>query len=381
MITRLLKKVIIFDAFPKVDSGYQHKSPQGGFVTIIISIFLWFLIISEFREYWSSNQKYEFLVDRSINHKMQINVDITVDTPCMFLTVDLFDAASESIHFTDELKLFPTIFEVREAHHLGYQPEKEIALDVKKMMVDAAAKLVDKFDSDSDVVDNQKSACRIFGTLEVNRVTGNLHITAIGHGYSGNGRPVAANNLLNFTHRIDEFSFGTLYPQLVNPLDNSIEIAEAHVEAFQYFISVVPTTYIDNFNRILLTNQYAVTDYTRIIDGLRQPGVPGIFFKYDIEPISVRITERSTTFSKFLTRLCGLVGGVWVTAGFVLKFANWIWMLLDQTIGNGINSTRGPNSTDSNMNGTLYNGGVRYNYVDSGLHSDVNISLQKIASD
>ncbi|CAG8722965.1 36968_t:CDS:2 [Gigaspora margarita] len=349
MITRLLKKVIIFDAFPKVDSGYQHKSPQGGFVTIIISIFLWFLIISEFREYWSSNQKYEFLVDRSINHKMQINVDITVDTPCMFLTVDLLDAAGEGIHFTDELKLFPTIFEVREAHHLGYQPEKEIALDVKKMMVDAAAKLIDTFDSDSDVVDNQKSACRIFGTLEVNKVTGNLHITAIGHGYSGNGRPVAANNILNFSHRIDEFSFGTLYPQLVNPLDNSIEIAEAH--------------------------------YTRIIDGLRQPGVPGIFFKYDIEPISVRITERSTTFSKFLTRLCGLVGGVWVTAGFVFKFANWIWMLLDQTIGNGINSTRRPNSTDSNINGTLYNGGVRYNHVDSGLHSDVNISLQKVASD
>lgn len=31
---------------------------------------------------------------------------------------------------------------------------------------------------------------------------------------------------MNFTHRIDEFSFGNLYPALVNPLDNSIEIAE-----------------------------------------------------------------------------------------------------------------------------------------------------------
>jgi hypothetical protein len=32
--------------------------------------------------------------------------------------------------------------------------------------------------------------------------------------------------VLNFTHRIDEFSFGQLYPDLINPLDNSIEIAE-----------------------------------------------------------------------------------------------------------------------------------------------------------
>jgi hypothetical protein len=32
--------------------------------------------------------------------------------------------------------------------------------------------------------------------------------------------------VLNFTHRIDEFSFGQLYPNLFNPLDNSIEISE-----------------------------------------------------------------------------------------------------------------------------------------------------------
>lgn len=32
--------------------------------------------------------------------------------------------------------------------------------------------------------------------------------------------------VLNFTHRIDEFSFGQLYPDLFNPLDNSIEISE-----------------------------------------------------------------------------------------------------------------------------------------------------------
>ncbi|CAG8755907.1 11100_t:CDS:2, partial [Dentiscutata heterogama] len=101
------------------------------------------------------------------------------------LTVDVLDAAGEGLHLTDELKLFPTIFEVREAHHLGYQSENEIALDVKKMMVDAAAKVIDTFDPNFNFVDDQKSACRIFGTLEVNKVTGNLHITAIGHGYSG----------------------------------------------------------------------------------------------------------------------------------------------------------------------------------------------------
>ncbi|CAG8587672.1 8758_t:CDS:1, partial [Ambispora gerdemannii] len=49
-----------------------------------------------------------------------------------------------------------------------------------------------------------------------------------------------------------------------------------------------------------------------------------IFFKYDIEPISVRITEKYTSFSQFLVRLCGIVGGIWVTAGFVFRIADGI---------------------------------------------------------
>jgi hypothetical protein len=42
-------------------------------------------------------------------------------------------------------------------------------------------------------------------------------------------KSVSLSNLvplvLNFTHRINEFSFGELYPNLVNPLDDSIEIS------------------------------------------------------------------------------------------------------------------------------------------------------------
>jgi hypothetical protein len=37
--------------------------------------------------------------------------------------------------------------------------------------------------------------------------------------------------------------------------------------------------------------------------------LPGVFIKYDVEPISVKITETRTSFSHFLTRMCGIVGG------------------------------------------------------------------------
>ncbi|CAG8653914.1 7511_t:CDS:2, partial [Ambispora gerdemannii] len=117
MISRLYKKTLLFDAFPKVDSGYQQKTTQGGLATLIVSICLWFLILSECREYLHVSQSFEFLVDQSINRELQINVDITVNT--QFLTVDLLDVAGERVHVANELQRAPTKFEVRTARHVG----------------------------------------------------------------------------------------------------------------------------------------------------------------------------------------------------------------------------------------------------------------------
>lgn len=68
---------------------------------------------------------------------------------------------------------------------------------------------------------------------------------------------------------------------------------------------------------MLLTNQYAVTDSRKAFPELTGNSmVPGIFFKYDIEPISVQITESHQSFVHFLVRLCGIIGGSVVTVGF-----------------------------------------------------------------
>lgn len=78
--------------------------------------------------------------------------------------------------------------------------------------------------------------------------------------------------------------------------------------------------------------------------------MPGIFIKYDLEAVSVDISEeRSTTFVHFLVRLCGIVGGegsvniddnwltsasnssgVFVTAGIVLSALTNIVAMVSQ---------------------------------------------------
>lgn len=49
------------------------------------------------------------------------------------------------------------------------------------------------------------------------------------------------------------------------------------------------------------------------------PILPGIFFKYDLEPIHLTLQERTTSFYHFLIRLVGVIGGVWTCTGFALR--------------------------------------------------------------
>lgn len=148
---------------------------------------------------------------------------------------------------------------------------------------------------------------------------------------------------MNVSHIIHEFSFGPFFPAISQPLDLSLETTDrrgcpravsaelAAFTMFQYFLRVVPTTYIDASRRRLSTSQYAVTDYSRTFE--HGEGVPGIFFKYDLEGMSLTIEERTTSLYQFLIRLVGVIGelrdeamlipgGVWTVAGFGLRFFN-----------------------------------------------------------
>lgn len=46
-------------------------------------------------------------------------------------------------------------------------------------------------------------------------------------------------------------------------------------------------------------------------------GVPGIFFKYDMSSVKVKVKEEHQPLWKFIVRLCGIVGGIYVTSGIV----------------------------------------------------------------
>jgi hypothetical protein len=66
-------------------------------------------------------------------------------------------------------------------------------------------------------------ACRLYGSMTAKKVTGNLHVTTLGHGYWSFEHTDHA--LMNLSHVIHEFSFGPYFPEIAQPLDSSVEVS------------------------------------------------------------------------------------------------------------------------------------------------------------
>ncbi len=125
---------------------------------------------------------------------------------------------------------------------------------------------------------------------------------------------------MNLSHVITEFSFGKHFPEITQPLDNSFEVTHdgaslssvedphsnvpADFIAYQYYLRVVPTTYVAPRTEPLHTNQYSVTHYERTVN--EHMGVPGIFFKFEIEPVRLTLIQRTTTIAQLFIRCVSL---------------------------------------------------------------------------
>nr|CAD7440137.1 unnamed protein product [Timema bartmani] len=62
---------------------------------------------------------------------------------------------------------------------------------------------------------------------------------------------------------------------------------------FQYYIKIVPTTYVRRDGAILQTNQFSVTKHQKSVSIMTgDSGMPGIFFSYELAPVMVKISEK-----------------------------------------------------------------------------------------
>ncbi|CAO1616957.1 unnamed protein product [Sympodiomycopsis kandeliae] len=267
-----------------------------------------------------------------------------------------------------------------------------------------------------------KEGCRVTGKLHVNKVVGNFHLSP-GRSFSRNN--VHTHDIVpylkgsgeehhDFGHVIHTFSFGAedefnVPPptgldksakqrlDIVDPLTGVKADTDRTEYMFQYFTKVVATEYRTLNGERQRTFQYSATSYERDLaphimggpakggahagagvsneHGTHSPhqvqhgfmGIPGVFFNYEISPLRTIHTEYRMPFSRFLSALCSIVGGVLTLAG-LLDAAIWhyrIRLSARQSQG-GVGVTSGGIANGYGGGGSSYGGYGKEGYGMAG---------------
>ncbi|XBW38823.1 hypothetical protein QEN19_004415 [Hanseniaspora menglaensis] len=317
-----------FDAFPKVAEHNENEPKKGlGFRTILFYSFALFFTYCEFGSLFDGYIEETFGVQPGIQTDIPVNIDIFVKTKCEFLDFNWRDGTGDHLLVNELIKLekmpFFVPYNVKSVNDFNeiYTPNIDEIFDRG-----VPAEFREAIDTSRMEGAENFNGCHIFGSINVNRVAGQLQITGKGYGYySENMAPIEQ---LDFTHVINELSFGPFLPFLNNPLDNIAQIPKEEDKnaLFKYGVTVVPTRY-EKLGGVIDTTQYSVTFDAMKSDlnfiGKKITRVPGIFINVKHESITVIYSDKRIGFLQFLGRL--------LTIGCLLMYlASWLYMIADK---------------------------------------------------
>ncbi|XP_038663851.1 endoplasmic reticulum-Golgi intermediate compartment protein 2-like isoform X2 [Scyliorhinus canicula] len=293
------------DAFPKVPDACVQTSISGGTVSLLAFTLIAILAIGEFSYFQESWIKYSYQVDTDISSKLQINLDITVATKCEYIGADMIDQTESRVGESGDLQYEPTYFELLSKEKAWQRMMQNIHQQLNKEHNLLESLIKSSFNGTAAtksprVVDSTYplNACRIHGSMKLNKVAGNFHILA-GKSY--------------------DLPFGHAHILATNdPQD---------MYTFQYFLVVVATE-INTYKFSTNTHQYSVTEKEKKLTGQKRHEIPGILLKYDISSIKILISEEGMPTGQFLIRLCGIIGGIFSTAGLLHNICGFIINLL-----------------------------------------------------
>ncbi|CAE8600541.1 unnamed protein product, partial [Polarella glacialis] len=174
--------------------------------------------------------------------------------------------------------------------------------------------------------------CRLQATLHVRKVPSTIHIGVARHFKADlikSDDTEALTASLDFSHQIDNLSFGPEFPGLVQVLngrrksDHKSQLSEH----YQYDIHVIPTTYKEDGSDQVVSHQYSVTEYNKPVDNERKnpdAAPSGLWMTYDFTPFEVRVTRTRKSLWHFLTECCAILGGIFAFSGMLDNFAHQI---------------------------------------------------------
>lgn len=324
------------DAFPKVDLTYVEQTATGASVSIITFILVVLLLHSEFTYYYWPSYKFRFSSDADLTSKLKLNVDMTVAMPCDLIGADILDKTNQNAFSFGRLKEDPAWYQL-EDHQIQYFREVESLNSYLReeyhqlqdvLWKSGFSRLYGDMPPRRLTPEEPHDACRIHGSLTLNKVAGNFHVTA------GKVLPISGahahltsfmqDHEYNFTHRIEKLSFGDSVAGIIQPLEGEEKITDINMINFQYYIEIVPTV-VDTYLGRKTTYQYSVKELARPISHQEgSHGSPGIYFKYDLSALKVEVTKDREPFWQFLVQVCAGVGGICATSNMIALLVKWI---------------------------------------------------------
>ena len=172
----------------------KDSTSNGGIFTILVSLTCLWLTYTELSRWLAGTTTHTFSVEGGVAHDMQMNLDIIVAMRCPDLHINVQDASGDRILASELLQRETTQWSTWVGPGRRYQADdwrKEQAVQYSREedvhdYLGAARKGKRRFPSTPMARrggDESDEACRIFGSLEGNKVQGDFHITARGHGY------------------------------------------------------------------------------------------------------------------------------------------------------------------------------------------------------
>ncbi|XP_049878746.1 endoplasmic reticulum-Golgi intermediate compartment protein 2 [Pectinophora gossypiella] len=326
---KVLDKVKELDAFPKVPEEYVDSTPVGGTFSVITFFIILWLIYSEVTYYLDSNLVFKFMPDTDMDEKLRINIDLTVAMPCSNIGADILDSTSQSVFGFGELQEEDTWFELTQDQQDAFEAVKYLNSYLREEYHSIWQLLWKKGHGSvratipprKNKPNRRPDACRLHGVLTLNKVSGNFHITAGKSLHLPRGH-IHLNMLFddtpqNFSHRIHRLSFGNPANGIIYPLEGDEKVTKEESMLYQYIVEVVPTD-VDTTFESTKTYQYSVKELERPISHSKgSHGVPGIFFKYDMAALKVKVYQERENILTFTLRLFAVIGGIYIIISFI----------------------------------------------------------------
>ena len=312
-----MDKLKELDAFTKIDPTHSKPSFTGAVTTMVMYSLVGLLFLYQIYHFFTSTTEvYRNVVDSTTVHSVPLHIDIMVASECSRLRVELLEKGGKT-------KNVSNLLEMQDVQ----SPDEQLdnAFDNEQQQDWLMSFLKNVFS-----IQRAEGSCRIHGSLDINKYTGTFSVVSqrffINHPL---GIITISDPSINFSHKVHKFSFGPRLPDskhVNNGMEKGKEIYVKELHSFNYFVSIVPINY-KSLTAKTNSYQHSVSQFAkRAATTTSESGNagPGIFVRYDFDPMSLDISVARQSIRTLLVKFLGIVGGIFTLSKVIYLIVDFV---------------------------------------------------------